>query len=129
MATVDRPASPSAGPASPSAGAASPSAAREPSGSEKPEGAKREGKDNEDEKDDGSQDWQNPTLWEDQVNVVKDNVGWWRCRQDWSWQGPDSRRVTDARGYLPKVPSYDGDRQKKNPKDFRPTRGRSKASW
>ena len=110
MATVDQP-------ASPSAGAARPTAAQGPSGSEKPEGGSREEKKDEDENDDEPQDWQNPAQWEDEVNTVKDNVDWWRCRQDWSWHGPDSRKVTDARGYLPKVPGYDGDR-KKNSKGY-----------
>jgi len=36
---------------------------------------------------------------------------WWR--RGWGWQdGGGWKSATDAKGYLPKVPGYDGDRQK-----------------
>ena len=43
---------------------------------------------------------------------------WWRRGQSWGWQdGGGWKTSTDAKGYLPKVPGYDGDRQKE-PKGF-----------
>ena len=125
MATVDQPASPSAGAASPSAGAP-PSAPPEPSGSGSTadavwpdlEGVSREGKEDEDDYQQ-RQDWQHPGHRDAEAKIAKDNEDWWRRGQDWSWQDTGSRTSTstDAKGYLPKVPGYDGDRQK-NPKGF-----------
>ena len=126
MATVDHPVPPSTGTVPPSTGAAPPSAdasqnaVAPPSAGAGPSGSiasadivwpdlegnhtEKEGQD----EDEYQQDWQYPG-----------HRDWWRRGQDWSWQDTGSRTSisTDAKGYLPKVPGYDGDRQK-NPKGF-----------